>query len=121
MQYRVQYNPDLRYPDPGEINSGELLVETAGYISAEQRIINIMRAGQRLQETRREMYDYDYEDDIDEDNIYDDPTRDPGYDMADATQTSLSLKSRERVKKAESIAPVDDDSTKIVPPVDPGA
>ena len=94
--FYTQYN---RPDDPGEINSGELLVETAGYVPAEQRIRAIMMAGQRLVESRRAEYDYDSEDDISEDRY--DPTRDPGYDLADATQAALAIQSRIRSREPE--------------------
>ena len=77
-----------------EVNSGELLVETAGYISAEQRITNMMLAGQRLVESRR--VHYDLQGDYDESAIqeYSDPTRSPNYDLADATQDTFSTNKR---------------------------
>jgi len=37
----------------GEINSGERLVDTAGFISRERRIKNLIRAGKRLEELRK--------------------------------------------------------------------
>lgn len=85
---------------PGETNSGEILVEKAGYVSAEQRIIAIMLAGRRLIESRGVQYDYAPDDDLDDDRY--DITREPGYDVADATQEVLRIQQRFASKKGES-------------------
>lgn len=94
IQFRTPYN---RSPLQGEINSGELLVETAGYVSAQKRIESIMLAGQRLVEARREMFDYDADDDLEEDRYP--VTRDPGFDLADASQITLDLQLKSRGRK----------------------
>lgn len=76
------------YPATPEKNSGEILIEKAGYISAEKRITNLMLAGQRLVESRKAQYDFP-DGNVDED--FSDPTRRKGYDLADSTQDRLSL------------------------------
>ena len=58
-------------------NSGEKLVETAGYIPAQKRIENLMLAGQRLIMSRQAMYDSNGGEEFD-DTIPIDPTRNPG-------------------------------------------
>ena len=55
MNFQTHYS---RIPAPPEINSGEKLVETAGYITAQQRIEAILNAGQRLVEFRKEQFDF---------------------------------------------------------------
>lgn len=80
-----------RTPTPPEKNSGEKLVEVAGYITAQQRIELILSAGRRLNEYRKEQFDF-HEGKIDEDFF--DPTRTKNYDIADGFQDGLTLKSR---------------------------
>ena len=84
-------------------NSGEKLVETAGYIPAQKRIENLMLAGQRLVASRQALYDCQGGEEFD-DTIPFDPTRDPGYDLADAAQDSLGIAERlkDRVANKES-------------------
>ena len=96
--FQTQYNRDKHTRHP-EVNSGEILVETAGYLSTEKRINNMLLAGQRLVESRRT--EYDLEGDYDNEDIDLDPTRDPGYDLADATQDMLSLEQKAESQKAE--------------------
>lgn len=89
MNYKTQYGGKLGTP---EINSGELLVETAGYISAKERIENIMLAGQRLDNYRKGRFDFEDEKSIDMSFV--DPTREKGFDLADATQAELGVTAR---------------------------
>jgi len=82
-----------------EVNSGEVMVEKAGYIPADEQIRNMIEAGMRLGEYRREEYDYAEEEvSADEPLPPVDPTRSQEFDMADASQISLGL--RERLKEA---------------------
>lgn len=95
---QTKYN---REKQPGEINSGEILVDKAGYVSKHKRIKAIMDAGERLIAARREMYDYiqNAPDDETEPDI--DPTRSPNFDMADATQLTMEINERKRQKEKE--------------------
>lgn len=93
MKFKTHYTSE---PYPGEVNSGEILVETAGYVSAEKRISNLMLAGQRLADYRKGLYDFDHNQELDE--SFSDPTRSKNYDLADAFQDELSL--HERLSKA---------------------
>lgn len=76
---------------------GPSLVETAGYITAEQRINNLISAGRRLVEARK--YQYDFPDGKIPDG-YSDPTRSKDFDMSDATQIDLKLAEIAEQKKA---------------------
>lgn len=98
MNFRTPYN---RMKDSGEVNSGEIIVETAGYVSAERRITALMLAGQRLVESRMAEYDYGPNDDPDmlEDRY--DPTRQPGYDLADAAQDAHAVSARLKSQKKQ--------------------
>lgn len=44
-----------------EINSGEILVDPAGYITKKKRIEQMIQAGERLAEIRKEMYQEEHE------------------------------------------------------------
>lgn len=89
-------------PSDEETNSGESLVEAAGYIPAEIQIMEMIQAGERLGEYRKEKYDYGS---IEEDDGAIDPTRRLDYDLADASRdlanSERNLKiSEENAKKA---------------------
>lgn len=80
MQFETSYNRTRQSP---EQNSGQLIVDRAGYIPAKQRIEAMINAGARLIMSRREQFDFpdgqiDY-------NLYD-PTRSKNFDLADAFQ-----------------------------------
>lgn len=64
----------------------EKLVEDFGYVSAEEKILSMINAGIRLQNARDDLYDLTEEEDESTDwNRLEDPTRRPGYDLADAS------------------------------------
>lgn len=93
MQFQTAYNKQHAIP---EYNSGKTIVERAGYVSAQKRIESLILAGQRLIESRQAQYDFDY-DSVDED--FEDPTRSPGYDMADAFQDKIAVQERLKQQK----------------------
>lgn len=72
-----------RPPADEEINSGEEIVEKAGYIPAEIQIMEMINAGERLGEFRKEKYDYES---LDDDDGMMDPTRRKDFDLAEASQ-----------------------------------
>jgi len=80
-----------------EANHGKRMVETAGYIPAQKRIEQIMQAGQRLMDYRKEQFDFWEQ--IDE--SFHDPTRDPNFDMADAFRLAEEANARIRAHKIE--------------------
>ena len=55
MNFATHYKPNKCTP---ESNSGEIKVETAGYIPAQKRIENLINAGQRLKEFRESQFDF---------------------------------------------------------------
>lgn len=80
-----------------EKNSGELLVEKGGYIPMKRQIEQFMQSGERLASARIAMslgYDFAPGEDVDE-NYYD-PTREPGFDLADASAIAKALQDKER-------------------------
>lgn len=72
-----------RNVDAGEVNEEPSLVETAGYIPAEEQIMQMISAGVRLGEYREEAYDFGPDEEVDLGAM--DPTRRPGFDLADAS------------------------------------
>nr|QJB18829.1 MAG: hypothetical protein [Microvirus sp.] len=87
-----------------EINSGQQITETAGYIPADVQIQDMIAAGMRLGEYRREMYDFDADDEVPEN--YFDPTRVPGVDVVDVERAGIAVNAKiaeaqELLKKAE--------------------
>lgn len=101
MEFRTQYT---RTPSKGEPGGGVSKTERAGYIPAKARIENLMLAGQRLVNYRKEMYDFQDGEEIDE-SFYD-PTRNKSFDLADGTQmgTEARAKLKAQALKAEAAA-----------------
>ena len=93
MRFNTQYD---RVRQPAEINSGITLVERAGYIPAQQRIENLMLAGQRLVQARKELYDFP---DGKIDPNFSDPTRSKNYDLADVFQDGLKVEARLKAQR----------------------
>jgi len=90
--------PYIRTQSPGEIPGTVRIVETTGYRSTKQQVAEYMAAGLQLQNYRNQMYDFESEDKVDED--YEDRTRSPGYDPADATQDLRNAEKRLRQQAA---------------------
>ena len=91
-----------------EKNSGELLVEKGGYIPMKRQIEQFMQSGERLAAARKAMtvgYDFGPGEDVDE-NYYD-PTREPGFDLADASAIAQALQE----KQMSSIKPKSNESS----------
>jgi len=78
-------------------------VETAGYIPADVQIEMFIQAGRRLDQARKEQFDFGPEEEVPEDFI--DPTRNGSFDLADASQlgrkTAAALQDQ-AAKKRES-------------------
>lgn len=85
-----------------EIIDSESIVEQSGYEPADRKIMNMIFAGQRLKESRKEMYDYDADEDT---NLPIDPTRKPGLDLAEASQ--ILMETQERINAANMAATVE--------------
>lgn len=98
--------------DPPEKNSGISPVEKVGYIPAQKRIENLILAGQRLIESRKNQFDF-IGNEIDEE--FYDPTRDPNFDMADASQLAFSVDSRLKVQKASAVTEVKTEASQTAP------
>ena len=112
MLFATKYD---RKRDAAEANTGEDLVERAGYIPADIRITNIMRAGMRLLEHRAEQYDFN--DLAKLDLSFSDRTRSKNYDLADAFQDANALKKRlaDQQKAAELAAKKEAETPPVAP------
>ena len=75
-----------------EVIDKETIVEQTGYEPADRKIMNMIYAGQRLKEARKEMYDFDGENDDYDTPI--DPTRKLGLDLAEASQILVETQAR---------------------------
>ena len=91
-----------------EPGGGEEIVDAAGYVPAEQQILTMINAGIRLDENRREMYDYEGPVSVDTElgDIGFDVTRLPNTDPADIAQLNLLVNARlaEQAAAAEKAA-----------------
>lgn len=76
------YSKYSRPPKQHEKGGGKRITESAGYIPAKKQIENIIAAGERLVAYREGMYDFP----DGKDNGFNDPSRDPNFDMADASE-----------------------------------
>ena len=70
-----------------EVLDSKSETEQAGYIPPQIQIENMILAGERLNQSRKEMYDFSSADEIDEDAY--DPTRRGNFDLADASQLAM--------------------------------
>lgn len=68
-------------------------VETAGYIPADRQIEMFIQAGRRLDQARREQFDFAEGEEVPED-AQPDPTRSGAFDLADATQLGRALNAK---------------------------
>lgn len=72
-------------------------VETAGYMTAQQRIENMMLAGRKLVQYRREQFDFP---DGQIDESFTDPTRSKNFDFADGTRLARIAEDSLRASQA---------------------
>lgn len=93
MEFNTPYNRKKSAP---EINPGPRIIEVSSFISKEQRIRDVLLAGERLIAARQDMYDYP-DPDTDPETMEIDPTR-KGFDLADATMTQRLLAQKARLK-----------------------
>ena len=107
-KFKTQFQDELS-DEEFEAGGGEEIVDAAGYVPAEQQILIMINAGIRLDENRREMYDYEGQvgPDTEFGDIGYDITRSPNIDPADISQLSLHVNSRlaEQAAAAEKTAP----------------
>nr|QJB20377.1 MAG: hypothetical protein [Microvirus sp.] len=89
MDFYTQYKRPEKSP---EVLGGPVLVEQEGYIPAKEQIESMFTAGRRLM-AGRGYFEFGPEGEIPDD--YQDPTRDPNFDRADASQIEHELLTRD--------------------------
>lgn len=96
----VEVFSHFKRPKPEkEINSGEQITETAGYIPADIQIQDMIAAGMRLGEYRREMYDFGADEEVPDDYL--DTTRSPGVDVVDVERAGISV--NQKIAEAQAL------------------
>lgn len=105
--YIHQYKKERK--QDAEKGGGEKIVDASGYIPAEVQIRTMIQAGIRLDESRRELYDYEGDDNgmVDMAEIPFDITRSPNFDMAEGHQLKMAaemrLKDQAKSKKEDKV------------------
>lgn len=92
MKFNTKYE---RMREGGEVNTGKTRVEVSGYVPAKKTIESLILSGKRLVEARKEAYEFENGMLVPDDYI--DPTRNPNFDLADAT----ALDRETKIKLAE--------------------
>lgn len=98
--YPIIYDGFRRPPEAFEKVSDESITETAGYVPSDRQIEDMIMAGYRLNQSRAEDFDFPSGEEVPDDFI--DPTRSPGFDMADAStlHRNVSYRLRKQAKEA---------------------
>ena len=94
----VDLNVAKSNPPKGEVLTGDTQTEQSGYVDPKRQIEDMILAGRRLDEARKNQYDFPSEEDIDED-LYD-PTRSGNFDLSDASQMQFEAAERIKADKA---------------------
>lgn len=110
---RIHYSQSNPPPNGGEYNSGEIIVNTAGYRPLKLQITEVMAAGQRLADYRKLAFDFTAGEPTDDNFV--DPTRRPDFDLADAHEIMQEINQRYARRKAEQ----DQKPPVEVPPEEP--
>lgn len=110
-------NPPREYMErPGSILT---LTETAGYMPTKIRIENLINAGVRLDNYRREAYDFAPGEEATD---YTDPTRRQGFDPADGSEMERNIKKRQE-ERAQILKAIREEAARekpaAVPPEEP--
>lgn len=93
-----------------EKTGGPSHISLSGYEPLEAKINNMILAGERLLADRSKMYNFQEGEPVDWN--YDDPTREPGFDMADGFQLKLENNARLRAQKAAREAQINAEALK---------
>lgn len=116
MEFQTPY---LRFAKNLDSGGGKIIVELAGYIPVNRRIKEMMEAGKRLIEHRTAEAYFHFKTGENPDLDFNDPTQEPGYDPADATQDAYAAKMRLNAQKAAAkarLAQKKESENKTLPP-----
>ena len=100
----VDLNNAKSNPPKGEVLTSDTQTEQSGYVDPKRQIEDMILAGRRLDEARKNQYDFPSGEDIDED-IYD-PTRSGNFDLSDASQMQFEANERlreQRLKASQTV------------------
>lgn len=122
MKISVDVFDNYNRPDvKNEPGGGKLLTESAGYIPIRVQVENMILAGERLGEYRREKYDFGEGEEV-PDDVEPDPTRSPSFDLADGTrlerETTKALERQAAEAKAKAKADDPAPSEALAPAAD---
>lgn len=100
----IYHNFMLRPVVKKEKIKGGRKVQVVGYIPLAKRISDMVACGIRLKQAREELFDIPASSEVDDDEIQLDPTRSPGFDMADASVMARDLKARIKSARGQKTA-----------------
>lgn len=110
MSRSVEFYTQFRRPEKVyEKNTGERIVESAGYIPANVQITMMQQAGQKLKEWRMEQFDYGPDDVIDLSKVSM-LTRNRGVDYAEVSEEKKEVE--KRLKRAKEEKEIEDELEK---------
>lgn len=104
---------------PCEINSGEIVVQTANYVPADVIIRRLESGGARLRLSRANFY-HSMMDTGNPDNLLPDPTESPDFDFADLTTMQSTIAEKAVTRKANAKKAKEQGETSIVASDDAG-
>lgn len=114
MKFFTPYNKATKNLDSG---GGRIIVEMTGYRSAQQRIEDILNAGQRLVEHRTAENMFHFAEGEEPDLAFTDPTMDKNWDLADAAQATYATEMRLNAQKKATEA-LENKKQGVIPPDD---
>ncbi|GMO63824.1 MAG: hypothetical protein Ta2A_11260 [Treponemataceae bacterium] len=100
IDYKLRY---FGYPEngfPAEQISKERVTSALGYVPMRERIQSLLDAGEILQDFREGRFDFDEQ--HEDDGVYDDPTRHPNFDLADAHRIRMQSEANLRHQAAKA-------------------
>lgn len=86
-------------PPPGDEQDPTSKTEQTGYVPPKLQIEMLTMAGKNLKKYRQELFDLEWQGDLDPEDIDVIRVRDRGYDIADAFQDSLYIKMKVKEEK----------------------
>jgi len=104
--FYTQYVRPEKAPFLEKVDSTRI-TEQAGYIKPKDQIEQFLLAGKRLAQYRKELFDFQPGENVD--TSFSDPTRAPGFDLAEASELAFMtarVMNGKRVEKKEEEKPV---------------
>lgn len=105
----VDLNSAKSNPPKGEVLTQDTQTEQSGYVDPKRQIEDMILAGRRLDEARKNQFDFPSGEEIDED-LYD-PTRSGNFDLSDASQIQFEANERIKADKASKASQTAQDAS----------